>query len=160
MPPVRTRNTKKPPPTGFSDIEPTLLEYQAKLRDAHSASTEGRKKHESLWPIFQLTHARTRYIYDLYYTRSAISKPLYEYLLKNGYADPMLIAKWKKQGYEKLCCLRCVQGKETNFGGVCVCRVPKAGLKRDAEEGGEGGGGEGGGIQCVNCGCRGCASSD
>ena len=24
-------------------------------------------------------------------------------------ADPNLIAKWKKQGYENLCCLRCIQ---------------------------------------------------
>ena len=101
---------------------------------------------------------RSRYVYDLYYTREAISKQLYEWLLKNGYADANLIAKWKKQGYEKLCCLRCVQTKETNFGGACVCRVPKGSLRRNEE--GEDGVGGGGGIQCVNCGCRGCASSD
>ena len=44
----------------------------------------------------------SRYIYDLYYEKEAISKQLYDYLLKNGYADAMLIAKWKKQGYEKV----------------------------------------------------------
>ena len=148
------------------------------MRDAQNTSTSGLKKHETLWPIFQISHARSRYIYDLYYTREAISKQLYEWLLKNQYADAALIAKWKKQGYEKLCCLRCVQTKETNFSGTCVCRVPKAGLvKRAAAEaekeeervGEDGalvksGGGTGGGqvasIQCVNCGCRGCASSD
>lgn len=94
---------------------------------------------------------------------------LYEWLLKNGYADAALIAKWKKEGYEKLCCVRCVQTKETNFGSTCVCRVPKAQLERgEREEGdeGEGDGKEGKGgrgtkvLQCVNCGCRGCASSD
>ena len=59
-----------------------------------------------------------------------------------------------------------MQTKETNFGGTCVCRVPKAGLRRKeggGETGEEDGGGKevgGGGIQCVNCGCRGCASSD
>ncbi len=31
-----------------------------------------------------------------------MSKQLYEWLLKNGYADRNLIAKWKKQGYEKV----------------------------------------------------------
>ena len=31
-----------------------------------------------------------------------MSKQLYEWLLKNGYADGNLIAKWKKQGYEKV----------------------------------------------------------
>ena len=157
MPPIRSRNSRKPPPAGFTDIEDTLLEYANKMRDAQNMSHEGKKKHETLWPIFQISHARSRYVYDLYYTREAISKQLYDWLLKNGYADANLIAKWKKQGYEKLCCLRCVQTKETNFQGTCICRVPKAGLKRDE---GEGAGDGGPGIQCVNCGCRGCASSD
>lgn len=131
----------------------------------------------------------SRYIYDLYYVKQAISKELYDWLLKNNYADANLIAKWKKQGYEKvfphifvsmsnffspsfyvlsflcspsflaghwannsmafqLCCLRCIQTKETNFNATCICRVPKAQLKEEQA------------IQCVNCGCRGCASSD
>jgi len=51
-------------------------------------------------PFFLL--AGSRYIYDLYYEKEAISKPLYDWLLKNNYADAMLIAKWKKQGYEKV----------------------------------------------------------
>lgn len=162
MPPVRTSaKGRKAPPAGFDDIEDTLLSYANKMRDAQSASTDGKKKHETLWPIFQISHARSRYIYDLYYTREAISKQLYDWLLKNGYADANLIAKWKKQGYEKLCCLRCVQTKETNFGATCICRVPKGGLRRkEGDADGEGAEVGGGGIQCVNCGCRGCASSD
>jgi len=157
MPPIRSSRTRKAPPAGFDDIEDTLLGYSNKMKDAENASHDGKKRHEVLWPIFQISHARSRYIYDLYYERNAISKQLYEWLLKNGYADAMLIAKWKKQGYEKLCCLRCVQTKETNFSSTCICRVPKAGLKAGDTEG-EGVGG--GGVQCVNCGCRGCASSD
>ena len=35
----------------------------------------------------RISHARSRYIYDLYYKREAISKPLYDWLLKEGYAD-------------------------------------------------------------------------
>lgn len=38
----------------------------------------------------------------MYYEKEAISKQLYDWLLKNGYADGNLIAKWKKQGYEKV----------------------------------------------------------
>lgn len=103
MPPVRTaRASKKAPPDGFDDIEDTLLEFQNKMKDAENASHEGKKKYEMTWPIFQITHQRSRYIYDLYYEKEAISKQLYDYLLKNGYADAMLIAKWKKQGYEKV----------------------------------------------------------
>lgn len=103
MPPVRTaRASRKAPPEGFDDIEDTLLEFQNKMKDAENASHEGKKKYEMTWPIFQITHQRSRYIYDLYYEKEAISKQLYDYLLKNGYADAMLIAKWKKQGYEKV----------------------------------------------------------
>lgn len=176
MPPVRTSRMRKPPPAGFDDIEDTLLEFSNKMKDAENATHDGKKRHEVMWPIFQISHQRmspprpipspvllsntftgSRYIYDLYYDKAAISKPLYEWLLKNNYADAALIAKWKKQGYEKLCCLRCVQTKETNFSSTCICRVPKATLTKGEEDGEAGGGG---GVQCVNCGCRGCASSD
>jgi hypothetical protein len=61
-------------------------------RRPHAQETDG------LWVSF----AGSRYIYDLYYEKEAISKKLYEWLLKNNYADAMLIAKWKKQGYEKV----------------------------------------------------------
>lgn len=173
MPPTRhTGRNRRPPPAGFSDIEDTLLEFSAALRDAEAAPSDGKKRHETLWPVFQITHQRSRYVYELYYEKEAISRALYEWLLKNGYADGNLIAKWKKQGYERLCCLRCIQTKETNFGSVCVCRVPRGDL---AEEGGAAAADadeeedEGKkkkkapgkmSVQCVNCGCRGCASGD
>lgn len=54
---------------------------------------------------------------------------LYEFCLKENIADANLIAKWKKQGYENLCCLRCIQTRDTNFGTSCICRVPKAKLE-------------------------------
>ena len=44
----------------------------------------------------------SRYIYELYFEKEAISKDLYDWLLKNGYGDKNLVAKWKKQGYEKV----------------------------------------------------------
>jgi bud site selection protein 31 len=106
MPPVRTaRASKKAPPEGFDDIEDTLLEFAAAMKDAENASHDGKKKYEMTWPIFQITHQRSRYIYDMYYEKEAIGRPLYDWLLKNGYADPILIAKWKKQGYEKVRCV-------------------------------------------------------
>ncbi|KAI4239460.1 MAG: hypothetical protein LQ349_000330 [Xanthoria aureola] len=123
MPPVRSARNRKPPPDGFDDIEDTLLEFGNKMKDAENASHEGMKRHEVLWPIFQISHQRSRYIYELYYDKEAVSKQLYEWLLKNGYADANLIAKWKKQGYEKLCCLRCVQTKETNFNSTSAAAM-------------------------------------
>lgn len=175
MPPIRSSRNRKPPPEGFEDIEDTLLEFANKMKDgasllpatstasrdplckkmqmanplpAEAAPHEGKRKNESVWDIFRITHQRSRYIYDLYYKKEAISKDLYNWLLKNKYADADLIAKWKKQGYEKLCCLRCIQAKENNFGATCICRVPKARMNTDQR------------VECVSCGCRGCASGD
>ncbi|KAL7961650.1 G10 protein [Trichoderma compactum] len=148
MPAIRHSSKRKPPPEGFGDIEDDLLIFANKMKDAQNKPPPPGPKHMAQWEIFQIAHQRSRYVYDLYYEKEAISKQLYEWLLKNGYADAMLIAKWKKQGYEKLCCLRCVQTKETNFNSTCICRVPRAQLKEDSD------------MQCVSCGCRGCASSD
>lgn len=41
---------------------------------AETEPHEGKRKVESLWPIFRLHHQRSRYIYDLFYKRKAISR--------------------------------------------------------------------------------------
>jgi bud site selection protein 31 len=104
MPKIRTTRTKKPP-EGFEEIEGVsfisenylqysqnhlhqiLDEYAKKMRDAENESHEGKRKSESLLPIMRISHTRSRYIYELYYKREAISKELYDWLLKEGYAD-------------------------------------------------------------------------
>ena len=59
MPAIRsTGRNRKPPPAGFEDIEDTLLEFSNKMKDAQSAPHEGKKKHETLWPIMQISHQR------------------------------------------------------------------------------------------------------
>ncbi|SPO27444.1 probable G10 protein [Ustilago trichophora] len=148
MPRLRTSRTA-PPPEGFEEIEPILDEYDRKMRDAETEDTEGKRKVETLWPIIQINHTRSRYIYDLYYKREAISRELYDWLLKYQYADANLIAKWKRTGYEKLCCVRCIQSRDMNYqGSTCICRVPRAQLRPGTV------------VECVHCGCRGCSSSD
>lgn len=143
---IKTSRTKKPP-DGFYEIEPILNEFADKMKQAESESHEGKTKTEALWPIIRINHQRSRYIYELYYKKEAISTDLYQWLLKQNYADALLIAKWKKQGYENLCCVQCIQTNETSFGTTCICRVPKARLAGKE-------------VQCRTCGCRGCASSD
>ena len=64
-----------------------LDDYGRKMRDAENESHEGKRKSESLWPIMRISHARSRYIYELYYKREAISKELYDWLLKEKYGD-------------------------------------------------------------------------
>lgn len=58
MPPIRSARNRKPPPDGFDDLEDTLLEFSNKMKDAENASHEGKKRHEVLWPIFQINHQR------------------------------------------------------------------------------------------------------
>jgi hypothetical protein len=103
MPAIRHASKRKAPPSGFSDIEDDLLIFSNKMKDAENASTVNVPRHKVHWPIFQISHQRSRYVYELYYEKEAISKELYDWLLKNGYANAMLIAKWKKTGYEKVC---------------------------------------------------------
>ena len=113
MPAIRTHASaargQKKPPAGFEDIRDDLEVFSIKMKDAQNATPgsgsgggAAAPKHQAQWPIFQIAHQRSRYVYELYYEKEAISRQLYDWLLKNGYADPMLIAKWKKQGYEKV----------------------------------------------------------
>jgi bud site selection protein 31 len=103
MPAIRSHTARgKKPPAGFDDIRDDLEVFGIKMKDAQNTPTNNVPKHQAQWPIFQIAHQRSRYIYELYYEKEAISKELYDWLLKNSYADPMLIAKWKKQGYEKV----------------------------------------------------------
>mmetsp|Transcript_16648 Transcript_16648/g.28092 ORF Transcript_16648/g.28092 Transcript_16648/m.28092 type:complete len:170 (+) Transcript_16648:152-661(+) len=146
MPKVRTSKTKYP--EGWELIEPTLNELEGKMREAEADSHEGKRKCESLWPIFRLSHQRSRYIYDLFYRRKAITRELYEFCINEGYADKNLIAKWKKPGYERLCCLKCIQSRDHNYQTVCLCRIPKKNLEPGKI------------VECTHCGCRGCASGD
>ncbi|KAK3032191.1 hypothetical protein RJ639_035903 [Escallonia herrerae] len=145
MPKVKTNRVKYP--EGWELIEPTIRELQAKMREAENDPHDGKRKCETLWPIFKIAHQQSRYIFDLYHRRKEISKELYEFCLDQGYADRNLIAKWKKPGYERLCCLRCMQPRDHNYQTTCVCRVPKH-LREEKV------------IECVHCGCGGCASGD
>jgi len=80
--------------------------------------------------------------------KHAISRECYEWCLREKVVDGSLIAKWKKQGYEKLCCIQCINQAASNYGTTCICRVP--GKDLDAQMT----------VECKRCGCRGCASTD
>lgn len=54
----------------------------------------------------------------------------------------------QQPGYERLCCLRCIQPKDHSFGTTCICRVPAHKMEAGRN------------VECVHCGCRGCASGD
>jgi bud site selection protein 31 len=149
MPRVRTLRTKRAP-EGFEDIEPVLEELDQKMREATNEDHEGKRKAETLWPIMRIHHQQSRYIYELFYKKNKISRELYDWLVKEKYCDVNLIAKWRKPGFERLCCLSCIQPKDTKHGTTCICRVPRRKLADGPDTI----------IECQHCGCRGCASGD
>ena len=56
---------------------------------------------------------------------------MYDYCTKQKLVDVALIAKWKKQGYERLCSTYSINNKNFNHGTVSVCRVPRYELGPD-----------------------------
>lgn len=54
----------------FSFIQILPLHFFAAETQPH----EGKRKTEALWPIFKIHHQKSRYIYDLFYRRKAISR--------------------------------------------------------------------------------------
>jgi hypothetical protein len=63
---------------------------------AESDAHDNRRKNEMLWAVFQIHHKRSRFVYDMFYRKKRISRELYEFCLREKYADAALIAKWKK----------------------------------------------------------------
>lgn len=153
MPKIKTKVSKSlPPPDGYEKVKPTLDILQRKLVEAQQAKLAICTTTKLTWPISKLNHQISRYVYEMYYKRKAISKQLYDWLLMQPYVNNDLIAKWKKQGYEKLCCIGCIVSKDTNHEASCVCRVPRLTLTKNDQGDRE--------VECVSCGCTGCASSD
>lgn len=140
-----------PPPEEeeWKAIEPTITELYQELKEATLAQNATSTIASSQWPIFRLHHQRSRYLFDLYYQRRLISKPTLDWCVEQGIADRELMAKWRRPGYEGLCCLRCIQSNDSTHGTVCVCRVPVEQLSlQDARQI----------LECQHCGCRGCSS--
>ena len=51
--------------------------WQFLISLAETDPHEGKRKVEALWPIFKIHHQRSRYIFDLFYKRKAISRGNY-----------------------------------------------------------------------------------
>lgn len=140
------RKTRKSVPADFDVVSQTLTALENELRDKVNESHEGKRKNESQWPVHQLNWQRTRYIYDLHYKYSRISKELVDYLVEIKTIDGALMSYWQKPGYERLCSTFAVNTGNSKFGTVGICRVPAKNIT------------EGTIVENETTGCRGCAS--
>ena len=144
MPP---RRSNRPPPPGYDILEAIIDALENELRDKVKESNVNKRNTESIWPVHQINWQRTRYVYDMYYTYSKISKKVYDYCIKNKIADAGLIAKWKKPGYERLCSTYVINPQNYKFGTTSICRVPSKDRGENAKN-----------AQDPTTGCLGCAS--
>ena len=74
---------------------------------------------QALWPIFRIHHPRSRYVYEMCAVRHAITRELYDFCVKQGVVDAALVAKWKKEGYERA-------WRRGHCAGACTCYPPCA----------------------------------
>lgn len=142
---IRRRCDIKPPP-GWDDIKDMVLSLNEDMRVAESTNNDANSSQEQLWTVLRCNWKRSRPIFEIYWKQKKISKQLYDWILNNGYADRELINAWRKPGYDRLCCVACIS-KNTDHGGVCLCRIPKAQRKKKD-------------FKCIHCGCPGCCSGD
>ena len=118
-----TRLSKKAP-EGWDIILDTMEMFENRMKDAVNESHEGKRKHESKWPIHRINYERSRYVYEMHYTKKEISRELLDFCIREKVIDGNLLAKWKKPGYEFLCSVAAINKGSTNFGTTSVCRVP------------------------------------
>ena len=124
MPLPQKWNKSKRPPPGFDYIEPILEALENELRDKVKESNLTIRKNESLWPVHQINWQKSRYVYDMFYKYNKISRQVYQYCLDQKLVDAGLIAKWKKNGYERLCSTYVINPANYKFGTTSICRVP------------------------------------
>jgi bud site selection protein 31 len=147
MPLPKRWNKRNAPPPGFDIVEPTLEALEHELRDKIKETNEKKRKTESVWPVHQINWQKSRYIYDMYYTYGRIPRQVYDYCIQQKLVDAVLIAKWKKPGYERLCSTYVINPSNYKFGTTSICRVPM--WDRSSEQKA---------AQDPTTGCLGCAS--
>ena len=84
---LKVRLASKRKPAGWELVEPTLLQFEERLREAVDDPHEGKRKCESSWPIHRIHYERNRFVYDLHYKQQKISKELYEFMVREKMAD-------------------------------------------------------------------------
>ncbi|EME26819.1 G10 family protein [Galdieria sulphuraria] len=120
----RHRIRQKKLPKGFELIETQLEKFEDEMREIMNDTMEDKMRNELTWKVHKLHWKKNRFIFNLYYKEKAISKELFDFLVKEKVVDANLISKWRKPGYENLCSLAVISKTNTNFRTAGVCRVP------------------------------------
>ncbi|GJD11301.1 Protein BUD31 homolog 2 [Galdieria sulphuraria] len=111
----RHRIRQKKLPKGFELIETQLEKFEDEMREIMNDTMEDKMRNELTWKVHKLHWKKNRFIFNLYYKEKAISKELFDFLVKEKVVDDNLISKWRKPGYENLCSLAVISKTNTNF---------------------------------------------
>jgi bud site selection protein 31 len=114
----------KKPPKGFAYLAPVLSSLENELHDKVRESNAGKRNTKLMWPFHQINWQGSRYVYDMYHSHHRITKKVYEYCVRNKLVDTVLIAKWKKTGYEQHCLTYVINSNNYKFGTSSICHVP------------------------------------
>lgn len=52
---TKLKRIRRKPPDGWDLIEPTLEEFEAKMREVEMEPHEGKRRTETVWPIFRVS---------------------------------------------------------------------------------------------------------
>jgi len=141
-------------PAGFERIRESLDEFDRRMTEAilddvggGGKGRKGSNKTQRHWAVSKINFDRTRMVYQAHRNK-VISTEVYEFCMELNLIDGALAKKWAIPGYERLCCVSCVNPKNFENGGTCVCRVPAKDRKQKNFQG------------CQTSGCKGCCSAD
>lgn len=119
-------------------VERELERIQEEMHSAIYDFDSSARREVRMWKVLQLNHRRTRYLHEMY-KEGSISAKFYGACINRRVVDRDLARAWERNGYERACCLICIQREPSS----CICRVPLRKMKEP--------------VECSTCGCRGCS---
>lgn len=120
----RLKGHEPPDKEGWEAIESVIEGFEQQMKDAVAEDHAGKRKAETTWRVHRIHFEKNRFIFDLMYKQKALSRELYDYMVRQKIADGALIAKWRKPGFNNLCSMLAIQKGDSNFGTTAFCRVP------------------------------------
>jgi bud site selection protein 31 len=113
-----------------------IEEMQKEMERAIHEIDSHPKREVRVRKILRISRRRTRAVYKMY-KRGEIGRKTLGRCVKERVVDLEMIKAWRRNGYERVCCLLCVGGS------ICICRVPRGKVSEE--------------VECFSCGCHGCS---
>ncbi|EPY29607.1 bud site selection protein 31, partial [Strigomonas culicis] len=108
---VDEENGGADPPPGDDrrpgDVKDEATLDEDKVNQQEGGEEGGESPVPPLWKIAKINYDRTRFVFDAYARKKAITKEVFDYCVEMQFIDGGLARRWRLPGYEKLCCTAC-----------------------------------------------------